>query len=166
MKIENIKGRQVFDSRGNPTLEVDVILEQGIMGRAIVPSGASTGIHEALELRDCNSSFLGKSVLKAVGNVNTILNASLKGYDVTKQREIDDLMIALDGTENKSRLGANAILGVSMAVAKAAASSIGVPLYQYLQESEEYVLPMPMIQIIGGGLHAGNIIDVQDYLNS
>ena len=164
MKIEHVHGRQVFDSRGNPTLEVEVDLGHGLIGRAIVPSGASTGSYEALELRDGTEVFNGKSVYKAVENVNTVLHQSIKGREVYEQREIDELMIALDGTENKSRLGANAILGVSMAVAKAAATSIGVPLYQYLKDEEEYVLPMPMVQIIGGGLHAGNIIDIQDYL--
>lgn len=165
MKIERIHGRQVFDSRGNPTLEVDIQLESGLKGRAIVPSGASTGIHEALELRDNDPSvFLGRSVFKAVEHVNTVLNRELKGMDATAQRELDQRMIELDGTENKSRLGANAILGVSLAAAKAAANSRQVPLYRYLAGPAAVEIPMPMVQIIGGGLHAGNVIDIQDFL--
>jgi enolase len=165
MRIDRIHGRQVFDSRGNPTLEVDVYLESGIMGRAIVPSGASTGVHEALELRDHDpSKFLGKSVYRAVGHVNNILNKELKGSDVGDQRALDQKMIQLDGTKNKSKLGANAILGVSLAAAKAAALSKRLPLYSYLGGAEANLIPMPMIQIIGGGIHAGNIIDIQDFL--
>ncbi len=165
MRIDRIHGRQVFDSRGNPTLEVDVFLESGIMGRAIVPSGASTGIHEALELRDLDpKKFNGKSVYKAVGHVNDILNKELKGWDVSAQRALDQRMIELDGTATKSNLGANAILGVSLAAAKAASAAQGVPLYRYLGGPDANLIPMPMIQIIGGGLHAGNIIDIQDFL--
>lgn len=165
MKIDRIHGRQVFDSRGNPTLEVDVHLESGIMGRAIVPSGASTGIHEALELRDGDPSrFLGKSVYRAVGHVNDLLDKELKGSDVEDQKALDQRMIDFDGTRNKSRLGANAILGVSLAAAKAAALSKGLPLYSYLGGPDANLIPMPMIQIIGGGIHAGNIIDIQDFL--
>jgi len=165
MRIDRIHGRQVFDSRGNPTLEVDVFLESGIMGRAIVPSGASTGVHEALELRDNDAlRFLGKSVFRAAGHVSDLLNKELKGWDVSDQRALDHRMIELDGTPNKGKIGANAILGVSLAAAKAAAAARQVPLYQYLHDAKEYVIPMPMIQIIGGGLHAGNIIDIQDFL--
>jgi len=165
MRIDRINGRQVFDSRGNPTLEVDVFLESGIMGRAIVPSGASTGVHEALELRDNDAlRFLGKSVFRAAGHVSDLLNKELKGWDVSDQRALDHRMIELDGTPNKGKIGANAILGVSLAAAKAAAAARQVPLYQYLHDAKEYVIPMPMIQIIGGGLHAGNIIDIQDFL--
>jgi enolase len=165
MRIDRINGRQVFDSRGNPTLEVDVFLESGIMGRAIVPSGASTGVHEALELRDNDAlRFLGKSVFRAAGHVSDLLNKELKGWDVSDQRALDHRMIELDGTPNKGKIGANAILGVSLAAAKVAAAARQVPLYQYLHDAKEYVIPMPMIQIIGGGLHAGNIIDIQDFL--
>jgi enolase len=165
MKIEKIHGRQVFDSRGNPTIEVDVQLNSGILGRAIVPSGASTGIHEALELRDGDPlKFSGKSVYKAIDNVNNILNKELKGFDPFSQKELDNRMIEIDGTVNKSNLGANAILGVSIATAKAAASALNIPLYCYLSQGVTSELPMPMIQIIGGGLHAGNIIDLQDFL--
>ena len=165
MRIDRINGRQVFDSRGNPTLEVDVFLESGIMGRAIVPSGASTGVHEALELRDNDAlRFLGKSVFRAAGHVSDLLNKELKGWDVSDQRALDHRMIELDGTPNKGKIGANAILGVSLAAAKAAAAARQVPLYQYLHDAKEYVIPMPMVQIIGGGLHAGNIIDIQDFL--
>jgi enolase len=165
MRIDRIHGRQVFDSRGNPTLEVDVHLESGVMGRAIVPSGASTGVHEALELRDNDAQrFLGKSVFRAAGHVNDLLNKELKGWDVSDQRALDHRMIELDGTPNKGKIGANAILGVSLAAAKAAAAARQVPLYQHLHDAKEYVIPMPMIQIIGGGLHAGNIIDIQDFL--
>jgi enolase len=144
---------------------VDVFLESGIMGRAIVPSGASTGVHEALELRDNDAlRFLGKSVFRAAGHVSDLLNKELKGWDVSDQRALDHRMIELDGTPNKGKIGANAILGVSLAAAKAAAAARQVPLYQYLHDAKEYVIPMPMIQIIGGGLHAGNIIDIQDFL--
>lgn len=165
MTIEKIHGLQIFDSRGNPTLEVEVRLSNGVMGRAMVPSGASTGVHEAVELRDGDPKlFLGRSVFRAVRHINEDLHRALKGRDVFQQREIDQDMISLDGTPNKSRLGANAILGVSLAVAQAAAAARQVPLYQYLNDTKEYVIPMPMIQIIGGGLHAGNIIDIQDFL--
>lgn len=165
MRIDKIHGRQVFDSRGNPTIEVEVTLDNGIAGRAMVPSGASTGVHEALELRDgYKDRFLGRSVFRAVQHVNGELHRALKGRDPFSQREIDQYMIALDGTPNKSRLGANAILGVSLAVAQAAAAAKQLPLYRYLQDADTYIVPMPMIQIIGGGLHAGNIIDIQDFL--
>lgn len=165
MKIARIHGRQVFDSRGNPTLEVDLELESGAMGRAIVPSGASTGVHEALELRDNDPSiFMGRSVFKAIGHVNGVLNRELRGMDASAQRQLDQRMIELDGTENKSRLGANAILGVSLAAAKAVARHRRVPLYRYLAGDNSVEIPMPMVQIIGGGLHAGNVIDIQDFL--
>ncbi|MEP7109525.1 MAG: phosphopyruvate hydratase [Ferruginibacter sp.] len=165
MKIELIWSRQVFDSRGNPTIEVDVQLDSGAKGRAIVPSGASTGIHEALELRDNDpGKFLGRSVYRAVDHVNTILNRQLKGFNAFYQRELDQRMINLDGTENKSNLGANAILGVSIATAKAAANGLNIPLYRYLGGADAHMLPMPMIQMIGGGMHADNVIEVQDFL--
>lgn len=165
MKIEQIHGRQVFDSRGNPTIEVDVQLDSGELGRAIVPSGASTGLHEALELRDADPlKFNGKSVYNAIDNVNNILNNELKGFDALSQKQLDKRMIEIDGTANKSNLGANAILGVSMATAKAAANALKLPLYKYLGGRNELELPMPMIQMIGGGLHAGNVIDLQDFL--
>jgi enolase len=165
MKIEQIHGRQVFDSRGNPTIEVDVQLDSGELGRAIVPSGASTGLHEALELRDADPlKFNGKSVYNAIDNVNKILNSELNGFNALSQRELDNRMIEIDGSANKSNLGANAILGVSIATAKAAANALKLPLYQYLGGRNEFQLPMPMIQMIGGGLHAGNVIDFQDFL--
>lgn len=165
MKIARIHGRQVFDSRSNPTIEVEVELDNGVKGRAIVPSGASTGIHEALELRDNDpAKFMGKSVFRAIDHVNNILGSELKGFSALGQRELDERMIAIDGTVNKGRLGANAILGVSIATAKAAANALNVPLYSYLGGKDTYELPMPMIQMIGGGLHAGNVIDIQDFL--
>ena len=146
--IEFIEAREIIDSRGNPTVEVDVILEDGSMGRAAVPSGASTGVHEAVELRDGDKSrYGGKGVLKAVGNVNDIIAAELEGMDALDQVEIDRAMIALDGTENKGKLGANAILGVSMAVARASAEYLGLPLYKYLGAFHSCVLPVPMVQI-------------------
>ncbi|NLL45039.1 MAG: phosphopyruvate hydratase [Mollicutes bacterium] len=162
MKIKDIIGREILDSRGNPTVEVDVILENGIVGRAAVPSGASTGEREALELRDGDSRYMGKGVLKTVNNVNTILKDNLIGYDVFKQTEIDRKMIELDGTENKNNLGANAILGVSMAVMKAAALSVGQPLYRYVGNGT--TLPVPMMNIINGGAHADNNLDFQEFM--
>jgi len=165
MKIAGIRARQVFDSRSNPTVEVDVILQSGAMGRAIVPSGASTGIYEALELRDQDPScYMGKSVFQAIANVKDILAPQLIGMDASDQRSLDTRMILLDGTENKSRLGANAILGISMAAAKACANQLKIPLYRYLGGAQAHLLPMPMIQIIGGGLHADSVIDLQDFL--
>ena len=153
MNIKNIIGREILDSRGNPTVEVDVILDNGIMGRACVPSGASTGEREALEMRDGDKSrFNGKGVLNAVNNVNTILRDNLIGMDVTKQKEIDYKMLELDGTKTKSKLGANAILGVSMACLKAAAKACGKELYQYVGDGK--TLPVPMMNIINGGKHA------------
>ena len=165
MEIEQIHARQVFDSRGNPTIEVDVKLNSGVKGRAIVPSGASVGVHEALELRDNDpGKFLGKSVYRAVDHVNTILNRKLKGFNADSQRELDQFMIEIDGTEHKSNIGANAILGVSLATAQAMANGLNIPLYSYLGGPDANVLPMPMIQMIGGGIHAGNVTEVQDFL--
>ncbi len=170
VKIKNIYAREILDSRGNPTVEVDVILENGIKGRAAVPSGASTGEHEAWELRDGDKKrYVGKGVLKAVKNVNEVIAPKLIGKDVTKQEEIDRLMIDLDGTENKERLGANAILGVSLAVAKAGAISSKMPLYQYIRKSYElrvtgYELPVPMMNVVNGGRHADNNVDLQEFM--
>lgn len=163
--IEQIVGRQIFDSRGNPTVEVDVYTENGFMGRAAVPSGASTGTHEAVELRDNDKSrYMGKSVIQAVTNVNTALSDALEGWDVFDQKGIDDYMIALDGTENKGKLGANAILGVSLAVAKAAALEAGLPLYRYVGGVHAATLPVPMMNILNGGSHADNSIDFQEFM--
>ncbi len=163
--IVEIHARQILDSRGNPTIEVDVYSENGAVGRAAVPSGASTGAHEAVELRDGDKSkFLGKGVLKAVYNVNKAINEELKGYSVTEQTLIDEAMIKLDGTENKSNLGANAILGVSLACAKAAALETGQPLYRYLGGIDANVLPVPMMNILNGGAHADNKIDFQEFM--
>ena len=162
MKIQNVKAREILDSRGNPTVEVDVYLENGIMGRAEVPSGASTGSREALELRDGDERYLGKGVLKAVNNVNTELRNLVIGMEVEDQKAIDEAMIKLDGTKNKSRLGANAILGVSMAVLKAAALNAKKPLYRYIGEGTS--LPRPMMNIINGGAHADNSLDFQEYM--
>jgi enolase len=162
--IIDLTGRQVFDSRGNPTVEVDVVLDDGSFGRAIVPSGASTGAHEAVELRDGGKPFLGKGVTKAVDNVNTEIFAEIQGMDALDQREVDRAMIELDGTPNKSRLGANAILGVSLAVAKAAAESSELPLYRYVGGPNAHVLPVPMMNIINGGAHADNPIDMQEFM--
>ena len=165
MKIATIKGREILDSRGNPTIEVDVILENGIMGRASVPSGASTGEHEALELRDHDANrFLGKGVLKAVKHINTHIAEALIGKDALDQRSIDKTMIELDGTATKSRLGANAILGVSLAVAKAAAASLHLPLYRYIGGSNTYVMPVPMMNIINGGSHSDAPIAFQEFM--
>eukprot|EP01132_Coremiostelium_polycephalum_P007000 gene7000-8651_t len=162
--IVDIIGREILDSRGNPTVEVDVILEDGSLGRAAVPSGASTGAHEAVELRDGGTRYLGKGVLKAVDAVNGELFDAIGGLDAENQIHIDKTMIDLDGTPNKSRLGANAILGVSLAVAKAAAESSGLPLYRYLGGPNAHVLPVPMMNIINGGAHADNPIDFQEFM--
>ncbi len=163
--ILDIIGRQILDSRGNPTVEVDVILEDGSKGRAAVPSGASTGAHEAVELRDGDKSrYLGKGVDKAVDAVNGEIFDALSGMDATDQMKIDQIMIELDGTANKSRLGANAILGVSLAVAKAAAETTGLPLYRYVGGARAQVLPVPMMNIINGGVHADNPIDFQEFM--
>ena len=163
MNIKNIIGREILDSRGNPTVEVDVILDNGVMGRAAVPSGASTGEREALEMRDGDKSrFNGKGVLNAVNNVNTVLRDNLIGMDVTKQKEIDYKMLELDGTKTKSKLGANAILGVSMACLKAAAKACRKELYEYVGNGK--TLPVPMMNIINGGAHADNSLDFQEYM--
>ena len=163
--IEFIQARQILDSRGNPTVEVDVILEDGTMGRAAVPSGASTGEHEACELRDDDKKkYLGKGVLNAVENVNNVIAPEIIGLDSREQEGIDHLMIELDGTPNKSKLGANALLGVSMAVAKAAAEASGLPLYRYLGGSAARVLPVPMMNILNGGKHADNNVDFQEFM--
>lgn len=160
-----IKGREILDSRGNPTVEVDVLLEDGSFGRAAVPSGASTGSHEAIELRDGDKKrYLGKGVLKAVENVNGEIADALMGLDATDQLKIDNMMLSLDGTENKSRIGANAILGVSLAAAKAAAESSALPLYRYIGGARAHVLPVPMMNIINGGAHADNPIDIQEFM--
>jgi enolase len=167
MKISSIHARQILDSRGNPTIEADVILENGILGRAAVPSGASTGSHEAIELRDGGSSYGGKSVLQAVSHVNSEISDALIGMDVTEQTNIDQTMIDLDGTENKGRLGANAILAVSLACAKAAALVKGKPLYAYvatLAGNSNLVLPLPMMNIINGGKHAAGSTDIQEFM--
>lgn len=163
--IENIYAREILDSRGNPTVEVEVYLEGGAMGRASVPSGASTGIHEAVELRDGDKSrYLGKGVLKAVENVNGTIAEALIGMDALDQVAIDKLMIELDGTPNKEKLGANAILGVSLAVAKAAANQLGLPLYRYLGGVNAKELPVPMMNILNGGSHADSAVDVQEFM--
>ncbi len=164
MKIESIVAREVLDSRGNPTVEVDVCLESGAMGRASVPSGASTGEHEALELRDGGARYGGKGVLKAVENVNKVLAPALIGYSALEQRKIDKAMLALDGTPTKSRLGANALLGVSLAVAKAAADYLGLPLYRYLGGVNAYTMPVPMMNIINGGSHSDAPIAFQEFM--
>ncbi len=165
VEIEEIFAREILDSRGNPTLEVDISLSDGAFGRAAVPSGASTGKHEAVELRDGDKSrYLGKGVLKAVSNVNTIIADELFGLDAENQRGIDAILIALDGTENKGKLGANAMLGVSLALAKAVAQSMGTPLYRYVGGANARTLPVPMMNIINGGEHADNPIDVQEFM--
>jgi len=163
--IEVVHARQVLDSRGNPTVEVEVGLESGAIGRAAVPSGASTGENEAVELRDGDdNAYLGKGVLKAVQNVNEKIGPELEGFDAREQERIDRLMLELDGTDNKSQLGANAVLGVSMAVAKAAAEASGLPLYRYLGGSSAKVLPVPMLNILNGGKHADNTVDFQEFM--
>ncbi|WP_375630195.1 MULTISPECIES: phosphopyruvate hydratase [unclassified Bartonella] len=162
--IVDIIGREVLDSRGNPTVEVDVHLENGAFGRALVPSGASTGAHEAIELRDGGLRYQGKGVEKAVAAVNGEILEELGGRDATNQIAIDQAMIALDGTPNKARLGANALLGVSLAVAKAAADSLNLPLYRYIGGTQAHILPTPMMNIINGGVHADNLIDFQEFM--
>ena len=165
MKIEKIIAREILDSRGNPTVEVDVTLESGITGRASVPSGASTGEHEALELRDGDKTrYNGKGTLKAVANVNTIIAPALIGCSALEQRAIDKKMLALDGTPTKSKLGANAILGVSLAVAKAAANYLDIPLYRYIGGTNTYVMPIPMMNIINGGSHSDAPIAFQEFM--
>jgi len=163
-KIKTVKARQILDSRGNPTVEVDVILSSGVMGRAAVPSGASTGEHEAIELRDGNKSqYMGKGVTKAVTNVNTVIKKKIKGQKADFEA-IDKIILALDGTENKGNFGANAILGVSLAVAKAAANEKKLPLYRYLGGTKAKILPVPLMNIINGGVHADNNLDVQEFM--
>lgn len=163
--IEKIYAREILDSRGNPTVEVDVITESRHFGRAAVPSGASTGEHEAIELRDLDKNrYLGKGVRKAVRNINSIISDALIGYDVTKQSEIDNLMIELDGTKNKSKLGANAILGVSLAAKHASAKVLNIPLFQNFSKNTSYILPMPMMNILNGGSHANNSVDIQEFM--
>ena len=162
--IIDIMGREILDSRGNPTVEVEVILEDGSLGRAAVPSGASTGAHEAHELRDGGDRYMGKGVLKAVEAVNGEIFDALSGFEAEDQRRIDRALIELDGTDNKARLGANAILGVSLAVSKAASEASGLPLYRYLGGASAHILPVPMMNIINGGEHADNPIDIQEFM--
>lgn len=169
MKIKSIKAREILDSRGNPTISVKIILENGVVGIASAPSGASTGKHEAIELRDGGKRYKGKGVLKAVKNVNNIISKKLKGMNVEKQRNIDEIMIKLDGTENKSKLGANAILGVSLACARAAANASKLPLYKYIRKCynlplKKYRLPNPTMNILNGGAHAGWNLDLQEFM--
>jgi len=162
--ILSVHARQIFDSRGNPTVEVDVVTENGILGRAAVPSGASTGQHEAVELRDGGNDYMGRGVLKAVSNVNEIIAPEIVGMSVFEQEEIDQMMIALDGTPNKSKLGANAILGVSLAAARAAAEELGLPLYRYVGGVSAKTLPVPMMNIINGGSHSDAPIAFQEFM--
>ncbi|MFN5911576.1 MAG: phosphopyruvate hydratase [Bacteroidota bacterium] len=163
--IVKVTGRQILDSRGNPTVEVDVVTANGFVGRAAVPSGASTGIHEAVELRDGDTSlYLGKGVLKAVQNVNGMINDALNGFDVFDQKGVDSLLNRLDGTENKSQLGANAILGTSLAVARAASMEAGLDLYRYVGGVGAVTIPVPMMNILNGGSHADNLIDIQEFM--
>ncbi len=163
--IIEVHARQILDSRGNPTVEVDVLTDDGAIGRAAVPSGASTGIHEAVELRDNDKKkYVGKGVLKAVKNVNTLISDAIIGFDITQQAAIDEVLIALDGTPNKAKLGANAMLAVSMAVAKAAAEEAALPLYRYIGGTNAKTLPIPMMNILNGGAHADNKIDFQEFM--
>src|ERR1051326_3603814 len=163
--VSEIFSRQILDSRGNPTVEVDVLTDEGALGRAAVPSGASTGVHEAVELRDGDKKkFGGKGVLKAVNNVNELIAPKLVGNDVADQTGIDEMMIQLDGTPNKAKLGANAILAVSMAAAKAAAEEAALPLFRYVGGTNAKILPVPMMNILNGGAHADNKIDFQEFM--
>lgn len=163
--IANIHARQILDSRGNPTIEVDVLTQNGILGRAAVPSGASTGVHEAVELRDGDKKvYLGKGVMRAVQNVTNSINQELNGFNIFDQQGIDQFLIELDGTDNKANLGANSILGVSLAVAKAAANELGMPLYRYIGGMSANTLPIPMMNILNGGSHADNSIDFQEFM--
>ena len=162
--IIKVHARQILDSRGNPTIEVDVVTENGVLGRAAVPSGASTGEHEAVELRDGGKAYMGKGVSKAVNNVNNTIAPELMGVSVFEQNHIDQLMIELDATPNKSNLGANAILGVSLAVAKAAANELGLPLYRYVGGVSANTLPVPMMNIINGGSHSDAPIAFQEFM--
>jgi enolase len=164
VKIQKIAAREILDSRGNPTVEVDCLLRDGALGRAAVPSGASTGEHEAVELRDGGKRYKGKGVRKAVGNVNEVIAPRLRGRDPREQRTIDELMIELDGTPTKRKLGANAVLGVSLAVAKAAAAAAGEPLYRYLGGRQAVTLPVPMMNILNGGAHADSSVDLQEFM--
>jgi enolase len=163
-QITTVHARQIFDSRGNPTVEVDVELKSGAVGRAAVPSGASTGEHEAVELRDGGSAFGGKAVLHAVGHVNGEISEAVNGRDAGDQAGLDRALIELDGTDTKSRLGANAILGVSLAVARAAAAELGEPLWRYLGDDQAAMLPMPMLNVLNGGVHADNPVDFQEFM--
>jgi enolase len=163
-RIADVRARQILDSRGNPTIEVDVQLESGAVGRAAVPSGASTGVHEAVELRDGGAPYAGKAVLKAVANANGELREAVVGLEATEQESLDRVLIDLDGTPNKGRLGANAILGVSLATAKAAADDAGLPLFRYLGGDDAVTLPVPMLNVINGGAHAANSIDLQEFM--
>ena len=163
--IEKVYAREILDSRGNPTVEVDIYKKSGHLGRAAVPSGASTGEYEAIELRDMDSKrYLGKGVRKALNNVNSIISEAIIGLDVTKQEEVDNMMIKLDGTENKSRLGANAILGVSLAIAHASAKVSNTPLYRTFSNNDKFLLPIPMMNILNGGSHANNSVDIQEFM--
>jgi enolase len=163
--IDSVRGREILDSRGNPTVEVDAVLVSGARGRAAVPSGASTGAHEAVELRDGDKGrFGGKGVMGAVGHVNTTIAAALAGMDAADQRGVDAMLVELDGSENKGNLGANAVLGASLAVAKAAAAEAGLPLYRYVGGADAHVLPVPMMNVINGGVHAQNSIDLQEFM--
>lgn len=163
--IEKVCAREILDSRGNPTIEVDIYTKSGHLGRAAVPSGASTGEYEAIELRDIDSErYLGKGVRKALNNVNSIISEAIIGLDVTKQEEVDNMMIKLDGTENKSRLGANAILGVSLAIAHASAKVSNTPLYRTFSNNDKFLLPIPMMNILNGGSHANNSVDIQEFM--
>jgi len=162
--IEQVVGREVLDSRGFPTVEVEVVLSSGVRGRAIVPSGASTGVHEALELRDGEARYRGKGVLRAVENVNAVIREALLGLDPLRQRDIDAVLVELDGTDTKSRLGANAILGASLAVAHAASEDLGVPLFAYLGGTRARLLPVPLMNVLNGGKHADNALDVQEFM--
>ncbi len=163
--IKKIQAREILDSRGNPTISTQVVLETDIIGKALVPSGASTGAHEALELRDNDAKrYLGRGVLKAIENVNTIIAPKILGLDATAQEEIDNIMLQLDGTSSKEKLGANAILSVSMAIANASARALGKPLYAYLGPAEQFTLPTPMINILNGGSHADNNMDIQEFM--
>ena len=164
MKIRKVSAREILDSRGNPTVEVDVVLSDGSMGRAAVPSGASTGTHEALELRDGKKRYQGKGVVKAVDHVNRLIAPKLRGRDASRQEDIDRMLLDLDGTPNKRRLGANAILGVSLAVAKAAAAAARMPLFRYLGGSRATTLPVPMMNILNGGAHADSSVDLQEFM--
>jgi enolase len=163
-RVVHVVGRQILDSRGNPTVEVDVALEGGALGRAAVPSGASTGAHEAVELRDGGEAYGGKAVRNAVANVNGELAGAVVRMEGEDQRALDERMCELDGTPNKSRLGANAILGVSLAAAKAVAAKRGVPLWRHLGEGDRYTLPVPMLNVVNGGAHAQNSIDLQEFM--